>query len=257
LALGSVGVIVEQKDLTGVLMTLSVGVNVQGVIEHVGANQSDLIQDQDNDAVALDRINPEELRRQRQSLPPVQAVILQPWRIPITGTQPPAAVDAEGHFTFTDMLPGKYAFTVYAGGEYIESMRSGTTDVLADGLEVGSNPPAELRVTLRSGDGSIRGVVTGLRPGEPATIALIRAAGLAGVPTIVRTFNDPNTGEMQFYASNLAPGEYLLYAWPSAQEVEYRNPEALRSLSGSAVAVSIHEHSEEQVQFKAVSPEIQ
>jgi hypothetical protein len=142
------------------------------------------------------------------------------------------------------MLPGKYAFTFYTGDEYIQSIQSGTTDVLADGLEVGTASPAELRVTLRRGGGSIHGVVTGLRPGEAGTVVLIRAAGLSGIPTVTQAFLDPNVGEAQFFAGNLAPGEYQLYAWPATQEVEYRNPEAMRALSGNAVAVSLHEHGE-------------
>jgi hypothetical protein len=251
LALGEASVVVGEQDLTGVVLSLSAGVAVQGMIEHVGADNAGAAQQDD-----ADDNNQQNVRRPAQGLP-VQAVILQPWRLPVTGTQPPATVDAQGHFTFTDMLPGNYAFTIYTGAEYIESIRSGTTDVLADGLQLGSVSPQELRVTLRRGGGRIQGSVTGLQPGEPATIALIRAAGLAGVPTIARTFIDESTGEAQFQANNLAPGEYLLYAWPSAQEVEYRNPEALRALSGSAVAVSLHEHGEERVKLKAVSTAIQ
>ena len=62
-----------------------------------------------------------------------------------------AQVDADGHFTFKEMLPGKYDFKVNTFGQYIESMRSGTIDVLADGLEIGSASPEVLRVTLRGG----------------------------------------------------------------------------------------------------------
>jgi hypothetical protein len=259
LAFGEASVVVGEQDLTGVVVTLSTGVDVQGVIEHVGADQAGAPRQatqQDDDPDADDRDSPQDMRQRGQGLP-VQAVILQPGRFPVNGTQPPAIVDAEGHFTFKDMLPGKYAFTLYEGGEYIESIRSGTTDVLADGLEVGLSSPEELKVTLHGGGGSIRGVVTGLRPGETATVALIRSAGLAGIPTIAQTFIDESTGEAQFMAGNLAPGEYLLYAWPSTQEVEYRNPEVLRPLSGGAVAVSLRDHGEEQVRLKAVSAEAQ
>lgn len=245
-ALGEANVAVDAEDVTGVTVALSTGVDVQGAIEHVGGEQESAIQRR---VFSNGRPAP--------PFQPVQAIVLQPGRIPVTGTQPPAQVGADGHFTFKEMLPGKYEFKLNTFDEYIESMRSGTIDVLADGLEVGSASPEELRVTLRRGGGKIGGVVTGLRPGEPGTVALIRAAGLSGIPTIVQTFFYPGGGEVQFLASNLAPGEYQIYAWPTAQQVEYRNPEALRVFSGNAVAVSLHEHGEEQVTVKAIAMEPQ
>ncbi len=256
-SLGETNVAIDSQDVTGITVPLSTGVDVQGVIEHVGAEQTGGVQngtqdkddDDDDRDVAL-------IARQPPPNAPVQVVILQPGRIPVPGTQPPAPVDADGHFTFKDMLPGKYAFTINTYNEYVESIRSGSTDVLADGLEVGTASPEELKVTLRRGGGLIHGVVTGLHPAEAATVVLIRAAGLSGIATVSQAFFDPNTGEAQFFAGNLAPGEYQLYAWPLTREVEFRNPEALRALSGSAVAVSLHEHGEEQVTLKAISTEI-
>jgi hypothetical protein len=147
--------------------------------------------------------------------PPVQVTILEPGKLSVTGKQPPAQVDADGHFTFADMLPGKYAFTLPTGGEYIESMRSGNTEVLADGLEVGVGSPPELKITLRSGGGSIHGSVSGLRAGESGTVILMRASGLAGIPNVAAAFTNPGTGQANFYAGNLAPGQYSVYAWPA------------------------------------------
>lgn len=244
-ALGEANVVVDAQDVSGVTVGLSTGVDVRGVIEHEGGEQA---------LGSQRKVFPN--GRPTMAYAPVLAIILQPGRIPVTGTQPPAPVDADGHFTFKEMLPGKYEFKLNTVGEYIESMRSGTIDVLADGLEVGSASPEELRVRLRRGGGRIQGVVTGLRPGEPGTVVLIRAAGLSGIPTIVQAFVDPG-GEARFFAGNLAPGEYQIYAWPTDQQVEYRNPEALRAFSGNAAAVSLHELGEEQVTVKAIAMEPQ
>jgi hypothetical protein len=256
-SLGETTVAIDSQDVTGVAVTLTTGVDVQGVIEHVGAEQTggvqNGIQDKDDDdddrGIAL-------IARQPPPNVPVQVVILQPGRIPVPGTQPPAPVDADGHFTFKDMLPGKYAFTINTYNEYVESIRSGSTDVLADGLEVGTASPEELKVTLHRGGGSIHGIVTGLQTGEAGTVVLIRAAGLSGIATVTQAFFDPNSGEAQFFASNLAPGEYQVYVWPASKQVEFRNPEAMRALSGNAVAVSLHERGAEQVTLKAISTEI-
>lgn len=251
-ALGETSVAVGDQDVTGIAVALNTGVDVRGVIEHVGGSQSGAIQEGDTAGGFAD---PRYARRPPPNAP-VQAVILQPGRIPVPGTQPPAEVNSEGHFTFKDMLPGKYAFTLTAYNEYVESMQSGATDVLADGLEIGSASPAEIKVTLRRGGGTIHGIVSGLPRGEAATVVLIRTAGFSGIPTVAHAVSQENGSEAQFFAGNLAPGEYQIYAWPATQEVEYRNPEALRALSGSVVAVSLHEHGDEQVTLKAVSTEI-
>jgi hypothetical protein len=257
LALGEVNVAVGEQDVSDVVVRLSTGVDVSGTIVHLPAGQTPPATggplDDDNRDDVLD--NRSVVQRPLRSLP-VQVTILEPGRLPVPGKQPPAQVDADGDFTFTDMLPGKYAFTLPTGGEYIESMRSGTTDVLADGLEVGAGSPSELKITLRSGGGSIQGFVSGLQAGEAGTVVLVRSTGLAGIPNVVAAFNNPSTGEASFYAGNLAPGQYSVYAWPSDQQVEYRNPDVLRSLSGGAVSVTLHEFGNEQIEVKATPPEV-
>ena len=257
LALGEVNVAVGEQDVSDVVVRLSTGVDVSGTIVHLPADQAPPaiggpFDDDVHDDVAD---NLSVVHRPPRSLP-VQVAILEPGRLPVPGKQPPAQVDADGHFTFTDMLPGKYAFTLPTGGEYIESMRSGTTDVLADGLEVGPGSPPELKITLRSGGGSIHGFVSGLRAGESGTVVLVRSSGLAGIPNVVAAFTNPSTGQASFYAGNLAPGQYSVYAWPSDQQVEYRNPDVLRSLSGGAVSVTLHEFGNEQTEVKATSLEV-
>ena len=72
---------------------------------------------------------------------------------------------------------------------------------------------------------------------------------------MVQAFANPSTGQASFFAGNLAPGQYSAYAWPSDQQVEYRNPDVLRSLSGGAVSVTLHEFGDEQIDVKATSVE--
>jgi hypothetical protein len=260
LALAEVPATVKDQDVSGIDLSLSSGVVVKGTIQH--SEPQPLLQPFNDDPCG--GVIPQKQRR--MAVPPVQAIILNPDRFPTTGTQPPAQVDEKGNFEFADMLPGKYAFNAFSGGEYIESIRSGSTDVIANDLEVGLASPEPLVITLGRGSGTIRGAVVGLQQGEAATVVLLRSGSPKGAPRTVRSFPrfDPQTGQrdsdpntMEFVAASLAPGDYVIYAWPSSQQLEFRNPEVLRSLSGSAAAVSLHENGQEQVKVNVVSALVQ
>jgi len=248
MAMGETPITVGEQNLSGVEVALSTGVAVRGKLERLTTAETvPAATDLDDDAPII--------VPQRTFFPPVQAVILQPGRLPVAGTQPPATVDQQGNFTFTDMLPGKYAFTVAGFGESVTSIRSGSTDVSVDGLEVGTTPPEPLVITLTSGRGTIRGSVAGLEPGESATVALVRANGSSGVPTITQAFQRPRSSDLEFQAPGLPPGDYTIYAWPSTRQVEYRNPEALGAILGKAVRVTLPEGGNEQVALEVVSVE--
>jgi len=246
LALGEIPISVGEGDLSGVEVRLSTGVEVRGKVEHSAATARGV--DQDDDP-------PSNAPRRRRLVAPVQAIILEPGRLPQRGTQPPATVDDQGNFTFTDMLPGRYAFSVPGFGEYAESVRSGATDVLADGLEVGTVAPEPLTITLASGTGNIKGSIAGLQPGKSATVLLIRANGLSGVPMTTQATREPNSTDVGFQVYGLPPGDYTLIAWPSTQQVEFRNPEALRAISGKAVRVTLREGVDEQVSLEVIAVE--
>ncbi|MEQ1885889.1 MAG: carboxypeptidase-like regulatory domain-containing protein [Bryobacteraceae bacterium] len=242
LALGEVPIIVKAEDLSGVTVAVSSGVAVRGRVEYLSTDKTATNDGSDPDP------------RQRR-IPPVEAIILEPVRLPVAGTQPPAVVDREGNFTFADMLPGRYAFNIRGRLGELVSIRSGARDVMAEGLEVGTTTPEPLMITVSSGRGTIQGTIRGLPPGEYASVVLIRANGLSGVPTVTQSRRPRNSSDSQFEAFDLLPGDYALYAWPSTQQVEYRNPEALRLLSGKAVKVTLRDGGKEQVTLDLVNTE--
>jgi protocatechuate 3,4-dioxygenase beta subunit len=243
IAMGELEITIGPQDLSGLEIALSTGVEVRGRIEHTGAPA---VQDDTQPELA----NPTGGLQRNPSHPPIQILLLQPGRFPTTGAQPPATVDEQGNFTFTDMLPGKYALQNV--GQSIVSIRSGARDVLADGFELGTSEMEPLIITLSEGGGRIGGTVSGLQAGESATIAVVRAGGNFGVVATTAATCLPNADEARFFVFNLAPGDYTLYAWPATQQVEFRNPEVLRALSASAVTATVSENGDQQVSLKVV-----
>ena len=163
----------------------------------------------------------------------------------------------EGHFS-AELLPGAYELQVIAGGFYVDSIQAGSTDVLSDGLTVTEAGISDLRVTLATGGGKIEGTfvnLSSLKAPDPngdnpdmAMVALlaVRKHGSALIPTL--TWVPPG----HFEVPGLAPGEYTLYAWQGNQEIEYRNPAVLQTMSSSAVSEHVRQGETEQVSLTVI-----
>jgi hypothetical protein len=185
----------------------------------------------------------------------IQFVPKSPSRMPTT-TPKFTPVIPEGHFA-AELFPGAYELRLVAGGFYVDSIQSGSTDVLSDGLTVTEAGVTDLRVTLAKGGGKIEGTFANLpssKTAEPTDdpgmvmIALlaVREHGSARIPTL--TWVPPGHFEVQ----GLAPGDYTLYAWQGSQEIEYRNPAVLQTLSSGAVSAHVREGQTEQVNMTVI-----
>jgi hypothetical protein len=64
-------------------------------------------------------------------------------------------------------------------------------------------------------------------------------------------FSDQAVG-FRFEARNLAPGSYMAYAFSNPDDIEFRNPQFLQSLSGG-VLVQVEDGSEKNITIPAVT----
>jgi hypothetical protein len=138
-----------------------------------------------------------------------------------------ASPDAAGQFAITGVHPGQYRVHVYAFGPYVASLVSGTTD-LSKGAELviePGTPPEPLEIVLRDDSASIAGTID-----ESAKIAdgvwalLAPAAGGEAERAMVYL------GKFEF--QNLAPGDYQVYLFKNLDNIEYRNPDVMRTFKG-------------------------
>jgi hypothetical protein len=188
--------------------------------------------------------------------PMVQFIPKEPSRMPVA-TPKFMPVTPEGHFS-AELLPGAYELQVMAGGFYVDSIQSGSTDVLSDGLTVTESGISDLRVTLATGGGKIEGTFANLpSPKAPdpndddpqvvmVALLAVRKHGSALIPTL--NWVPPG----HFEVAGLAPGEYTLYAWQGGREIEYRNPAVLQTMSSGAVSAHVRQGETEQVNMTVI-----
>jgi hypothetical protein len=227
--LGEETVIVTDRDVSRVTVTLNAGVAATGAIRYQGG-------------APVSRA-----RWRGVLLLPVAASRMEPG-----SEQEQAEVAADNSFEVVNLLPGRYYVEVlHAPGYYVHSIASGTTDVLAEGLTVpaGVSPPP-LEIVMQRGGGTIEGTVTVPSNGERGRIVLVRRGGDAAVQ------NSAYFGEdLTFNASDLAPGDYTAYAWTGSMELEYRNPAALERLSKYATTVTVRHGGTEKITLRAIPKE--
>jgi len=147
--------------------------------------------------------------------------------------------------------PGLYAVEVNPNGQYyVQSARSGSVDLLVQGLTVvpgGSNQPID--IVLRDDFATLEGSLAFGPDSESATIIVMSANSPNTVPqrNVVLT----NTVH-SFQISQLAPGEYQILAVDNPDELEYANPEAVRRYLSRARDVSLAPNQKAKVELEVI-----
>jgi hypothetical protein len=123
-----------------------------------------------------------------------------------------------------NLEPGIYNVQIRPSGPwYVESAQCGSTNLLTRELVVttgGSGQPIE--VVLRDDFATIEAVVLSDGRATPATVLVISENN----STMATTLFVNESGKLQ--KTNLAPGEYRVFAFDRVDGLEYANPEAMR-----------------------------
>lgn len=210
---GEVTVNVGSGDVSGVSIALLPAPPVKGIMRSVGGR-----------ADAIHEPNPCQLNlfpRWYQD-----AVYVPRWQ-------------ENGQFSLDGVFPGEYLVRFQCFGAYVQSASFGATDLLANpSLTIRAEAPAAIEVNYTPGGGSLQVKFT--NPVPPAGAVLLVPAFSASVGPELKPanrFDAGQVGEDMYQFSNLAPGDYMIYVLPKFEDVEFRNPAFLRTLSGGA---SIH-----------------
>ncbi len=149
------------------------------------------------------------------------------------------------------VAPGRYRVSFQCSGGYARSALSGTHDLAADPIltiEPGVSPPP-IEVTVFPDGGSIKGTVAFDGP-HAAVVLAPQFSSVAG-PEMIVAVHSGGGPRLQFATNDLAPGSYLVWAFARQENVEYRNPEFLRALSGG-VLVQIDGNGEKEITLDGV-----
>jgi hypothetical protein len=147
-------------------------------------------------------------------------------------------------------FPGTYRVAVQAFQPYyIESMRSGSVDLLDQPLTITSGGAvAPIQITLRDDSANLTLRVT--QDGQPAA---------GGAVLVIPTAHPSETdfprfweGGNQLTVGPLAPGDYRVYAFDSLENLEYANPEALRAFAAQSQQVTLEPNGSTNVTLELI-----
>jgi hypothetical protein len=211
---------VDGSDVNGVSLTLAPGVDVRGLTVITNA--------------PADAPTPDEPLRGLDSA--LCTVRLGPAR----GRSRESYVSeagGSGEFTVRGVIAGAYRVSLECSGGYARSAMSGAQDLLADSIltiQPGA-APQPIEVVATYGGGTINGEVSA---GPSSTLSSVwvllvpQFAGSTG-PVLAGAFRFPGqAGGFRFEVRDLRPGSYAAYAFLNRDDVEFRNPQFLQSLTG-------------------------
>jgi hypothetical protein len=153
-----------------------------------------------------------------------------------------------------NVLPGDYRVVLQCMGGYPTAAQFGGVDLLAN-PKLTISPgvaPAPIEITLKSGGGLLSGkLVVSPLPQTPG-ILLVPLFTPSPGPVLQPAFPAPGSQEgAPFQFNFLAPGDYVAYAFSQRDDLEFRNPAFLQSLS-NGTPVHIEENGQQELTLSSV-----
>lgn len=167
-----------------------------------------------------------------------------------------APVDAEGKFHIANLQPGTYRVAVQNGQQMcVRSILQGGRDV-RDGLTITAGvAPDPVDIVLTSHCGSVDATIATSDSAWPANLSVF----------LLRKAGDELVLEKQGYLGGrggdsaphvvmqaVAPGDYMVFAWPADAQVEYTNADYMKPFESYGQAVTVTEDSKATVTIDKV-----
>jgi hypothetical protein len=162
--------------------------------------------------------------------------------------------------------PGRYWVRIYPFRGYPASIHSGAIDLLHQPLEVGlGGATSPIEITMRDDTAEISGTVEGLVPSAQGTAGSRAGGDSALLPSSGHVLCVPladSAGQFSdigvkpdgsFESQGLAPGSYRLLAFDQPTEIEYRNPEAMKTYDSKGPVVRVAAGQKEHVTLQLMS----
>ncbi len=219
---------VGNQDLNNVLITLTAGAEISGVLVFEGSTPT----------------------RYRGQLALVVA------GNPMGGYVQTQQFKEDGTFVLHDVFPGIYQLTVNPPpqGKYIKSIRMGEQDFTSGRIDLAQPGAAALTVTFGSDPGQVQGVVMDAKGDSGlARIVLAPRDGFDDRLDLVKIVTAGAKGV--FKVSDVAPGDYRVFAFEELDPNILRSAEFRKLFESRSVSVLVHPASQETVQIKAISAE--
>ena len=143
---------------------------------------------------------------------------------------------SQGSIRLSDLIPH--------GTWYVQLSQYGQTNLLYDDLSVASAGQSyPMEIVLRDDGATLTGTVKS--PDGTSTQATVVAVPQPASKVAAKVAYASSQDGFTF--NGLAPGEYLVYAFDHADELEYSNPDALQPYASQAAHVSLSPNQKMQV----------
>ena len=153
------------------------------------------------------------------------------------------------------VFPGRYRIVLNCYGAYVQSLVSGSQDLLADPIMTVQSgaPPPPIDIIAIGGGPSLRGTIQGAYgPNDRLQILLVPQSSRSSGPFVVSAFpTQADGGGMQFLAASIAPGSYRIFAFLNRNDIEYYNQDFLKSFP-EGVSVEISGSDEQNITIQQV-----
>jgi hypothetical protein len=178
----------------------------------------------------------------------VAAIVLEPARR--FGTQATAPIAVDGTFTIPNVAPSSYHVLIERAPKlYMKSARFGSVDISADGVLDATSGGGPLNLVLRGDTGQLTGTA---RPAPTWLPMRITIAPESGRIDLLRTFEPYDSGG-GFHADGLAPGDYKVFAWQTADEALVDSAEFRALLESKATHITISAGAKTSVEVQTVT----
>jgi len=126
---------------------------------------------------------------------------------------------------------------------YLKSIRAGSTDVMASGLDLSNGSAAPLDIVIGTNPPQIMGAVQNESTQQPAvavTVVLIpQEKERKEQSTYYRTTTTDQYGKFTF--TKVMPGEYRAYVFEDVENGAWYDPDFMKPIEGKGESVSVRE----------------
>jgi protocatechuate 3,4-dioxygenase beta subunit len=164
-------------------------------------------------------------------------------------------VSREGTFRLESVVPGDYdvliGSTIRGDDLYVNAIRMGDLDVLAEGLQV-PGAGGSIEIVLKANGGLIECSVAGKdsKPMPGAHVMLIPDPPRRTQPALSGSCNTDASGTCTVVG--ITPGEYHLFAFTKEQGIDVRDAEVMKDLEKHGKPVKIAEGDQQKIELTVV-----
>ena len=169
---------------------------------------------------------------------------------------PPGVVRAGPDGTFTATLAtGSYRLRItpqaLPAGAYVKELHFGDVDVWNNPLTIAGSTDAKLEIVFSMKSAQVDGTITDAQgnPAEPNPLVLVPDRNRDRTE-LYRTAVVDRPGH--FSISNVAPGDYKLFAWEALEPFAYFDPNVLKKDEAKGFAVHLAESASEHVDLRLI-----